>query len=101
MTWVWRLLMSEPGRPSEVPSEVIAELQHRTSPRRIVDDPLWVGSNLRAGQRVTVVDGPLSGLQGVCRLNAGERINVLFDLFGGREMLADFAPTEIMAADEF
>jgi transcription antitermination factor NusG len=89
--------MTEPGQPAIVPAEVIAELQARTSPRRIVDDPLWAAPRWSRGQRVTVVEGPLAGLQGVCGKNAGERINVLFDLFS-RPMMADFAPHDLVEA---
>jgi transcription antitermination factor NusG len=96
MRWVWRILMAEPGHPAEVPSEVISELQARTSARRIVDDPLWVKSSLREGQRVRILEGPLAGLQGVTKMSAGERVTVLFELFG-RQMLADFAPVEVLA----
>jgi transcription antitermination factor NusG len=99
MRWVWRILMSEPGRPSEVPAEVIGELMQRTSPRRIVDDPLWVPADFRRGQPVQVLEGPLAGLRGICQMSAGERVSVLFELFG-RQMLTDFAPDEVMASIE-
>jgi transcription antitermination factor NusG len=99
LPFVWQLLMSDYGKPAVVPDALISNLQARTSPRRIVDDPLWAPPPYVVGQRVAVIDGPLAGLAGVCKMSAGERIRLLFELLG-REVIADFSPAEVMAADE-
>lgn len=77
-------LLGTPGHPAPVPNGVVEELQRRTSDRRIVDDPLAEGAwrRMPPGAAVSVVDGPLSGLAGICRLSAPERCSVLLSLFG-------------------
>jgi transcription antitermination factor NusG len=92
---VWHVLQSEPGRPCVVPPGVIEELQRRSSARRIVDDPLVTPPNYKPGTKLVVKRGPLVGLEGVCSMNQGARVRLLFDLLG-KEMTADFAPLDLM-----
>src|SRR4051812_32790197 len=66
---VWKVLMSEPGRPAIVPPGLVEELQRRTSPRRIVDDPLHTPPRFRFGQQVKISAGVLAGLDGICKLS--------------------------------
>jgi Transcription termination factor nusG len=96
--WV-RGLLGTPGHPAPVPAGVIEALQARTSDRRVVDDPLapeaW--RNIPVGASVSVVDGPLTGLRGICQLSAPERCSVLLSLFG-REVVMDLPPQALAVA---
>lgn len=94
--FVWAVLMSGFGRPAVVPSGVIEALQARTSARRIVDDPLATPVGYKPGQRLAVVDGPLAGLEGVCKLSAGERVRLLFQLCGQDQEL-DLPYVDVLA----
>jgi transcription antitermination factor NusG len=94
--YVWSLLMAEPGRPAVVPDGVVEDLQRRSSPRRVVDDPLLTAAAYLPGEPIKIRAGPLAGLQGVCGLSAGARVRVLFELFG-KEMQADFRNIDVMA----
>lgn len=81
--WVAALL-GTPGHPTPVPVGVVEQLQARTSARRIVDDPIspeaW--KNIPPGASVSVVEGPLASLRGVCTLSAPDRCRVLLSLLG-------------------
>lgn len=90
-------LLGPPGSPLPVPVGVVEQLQARTSARRIVDDPLspeaW--KNIPVGAAVAVVDGPLAGLRGICRMSAENRCSVLLGLLG-RECVMDL-PAQALA----
>lgn len=95
--YVWSLVAFEPGRPATVPLSVIEDLQRRSSPRRVVDDPLLQPSAYPPGTQLTVRSGPLAGLEGICRLSAGARVRLLFELFG-RPIEAEFAAADLIEA---
>jgi len=91
-------LLGPPGRPSTVPAGLVEQLLARTSARRVVDDPLAPDGHvyLRPGASVAVLQGPLAGLEGICRLSAPERVQVLFQLLG-RELAVELLPQQVMA----
>jgi transcription antitermination factor NusG len=97
--YVWQLIMSAPGRPAEVPIGVVEDLQRRTSPRRIVDDPLHMPPVYKPGRKLRVVAGPLTGLEGICKLSSRDRVSLLFSLFGGVHFEAEMMPLEVLAED--
>jgi transcription antitermination factor NusG len=86
---VWDLLFSSPGHPAIVPKAAIDDLQSRTSPRRIVDDPLVnpPAPRFQAGQPLVIRSGPLAGLEGICGLSRIARISFLFQMMGQEQAL--------------
>jgi transcription antitermination factor NusG len=94
--YVWNILMSEPGKPSIVPVGVVEDLMRRSSPRRVVDDPLTHPNTWRPGQRVGVARGPLASLEGVCGLNPAGRVRLLFHLFN-QPMECDVSAADLIA----
>lgn len=61
-------------RPQALPEGFVEDLIARTSPRRVVDDPLL--ERFRPGDAVTV-----NGWRGICEQSQGERIRLLMSLF--------------------
>lgn len=96
--YVWKILMTEPGRPAVVPDEVVGDLRRRTSSRRIVDDPFVTPPHYRPGTELVVTRGPLTGLEGVCKLSGPDRVTLLFTMLGS-EFARDVAPLDILPVE--
>jgi transcriptional antiterminator RfaH len=68
-------------QPAVIPDDVIAELRQRENPATGLHD--WVGGEFLVGDGVTVVEGPLSGLDGIfAGYDGDKRVTVLLDLLG-------------------
>lgn len=68
------------GRPKEVPTEIVAEIQSRSALDGIVHpDP---APRLTAGQSARVLVGPFTGFVGVCLEDSGDRVKMLMSLLG-------------------
>jgi len=73
-------VLSNNRKPTPLPTGFVDDLLARTSPRRIVDDPLI--TDLLPGAAVSVLRGPLAGLAGVVQLSAKNRCSVLLEALG-------------------
>jgi len=73
------------GIPAAVPDQLIQTLQSNDD-----DDGIQslVQKNLMRGDKVTIIDGPLAGYQGIYQQqNSAERVAVLVDLVGKNTLL--------------
>lgn len=116
---VERLMLSAGERPMPLPTSAIQELQKLGRPGDGVIDQRTPAEKNRSEslarreaakqaldvtyfphiepeQRVRVTSGPLTGLEGICRLSAPQRLTVLFTMFG-RETEAVLTSGEIEA----
>ena len=73
-------VLSNNRKPTPLPTGFVDDLLARTSPRRIVDDPLI--TDLLPGAAVSVLRGPLAGLAGVVQMSAKNRCSVLLEALG-------------------
>ncbi len=79
-------LVSFGGRPAAVPENIIAEIMARQDEKGLVK--AYTGCPFKAGDRVKIVDGPLSDLEGLFHcVTDEERVTVLLNLMG-REVKA-------------
>jgi transcriptional antiterminator RfaH len=79
---VCRLVTNGDGRPAIVPEAIISEIKARER-GGLVELPK---PRLGPGAKVRIVEGPLSGLEGLCAgMKPRERVEVLLSLFGGQQ----------------
>ncbi len=94
-------LLGRTGKPTPLPVGQVEALQERTSARRIVDDPGVDWSRARArvspGERGRVVDGPLTGWEGLCTQSGQARVRLLLTLFGTQREV-EFKPALVVGA---
>jgi transcriptional antiterminator RfaH len=73
------------GIPAVVPEQLIQSLQSNDDEDGIQN---LVQKNLMRGDKVTIIDGPLAGYQGIYQQqNSAERVAVLVDLVGKNTLL--------------
>lgn len=79
-------LVRTAGEPAAVPHELIERLQADANADGLIKLP---ERRLLPGERVTITDGPLAGLQGIYTQAQGEqRALVLLDILGGAQSVA-------------
>ena len=73
------------GVPAVVPDELILALQSNDDEDGIQN---LLQKDLKRGDKVTIIDGPLAGYQGIYQQqNSAERVAVLVDLVGKNTLL--------------
>jgi transcriptional antiterminator RfaH len=73
------------GIPAVVPDDLIKTLQSNDDEKGIQN---VLQKDLKRGDKVTIIDGPLAGYQGVYQqMNSAERVAVLVDLIGKNTLL--------------
>jgi transcriptional antiterminator RfaH len=81
------------GFPASVPEEIVAGIRHRLSEVEQAGGELFY--RLKAGDRVTILDGPFAGYEAIfdTRLSGGDRVRVLLQLLNERCL-----PVQVRAA---
>jgi transcription antitermination factor NusG len=92
---VYRIL-GDPGHPLPLPEGVIEDLQARTSPRRVVDDPgsAPFPAQMPPGTPVRLVGGVWDDLRGITAASRQNRLAVLLSLFN-RDVVVTVRPDAV------
>lgn len=74
---VRRIICMHPEKPSPLPVgfiEMIKEIENQEPPKP---------ESFKPGDRVKIIDGPLSGYEGICSNSTSKRVSILLHLLGG------------------
>ncbi len=94
---VLALIRHAPESPTPVPHGVVENLMQRTSARGVVDDPGDEPRHIPRGAAVSVLEGPMAGLGGICTISSENRCSVLISMLG-REVPVTMDPRHLMVA---
>ena len=79
---VKKLFRGNAGRPTRMPSPALVLLGLRPA------NPLPELAQIEAGDSITIISGPLSTLEGICKLSSGARVKVLLNILGSSQLLS-------------
>ena len=79
-----RVMCMDPEKPSRVPTEMILEMMRQEKEGGYVTD---IRRALTVGDTLKILDGPMAGHIGICQSTGKNKVGILLNLLGGKNMV--------------